>query len=142
MGCQSPPLIFLWVSFFSFCLGTTLSPSGEERDNYEREKKDWLIWVQATCFILAILGIVAKLYTKCQSCCKCCGEWRCLAIGDQEAQIGNTDLVICYLCNKKVLRSEWEKEETDHRSYCAVKSKEHRGEEVKKKKKESLPYLP
>ena len=55
------------------------------------------------------------------------GEWRCWANGDQEAQIGNADLVICYLCNKKVLRSEWEKEETDHRSYCAVKSKEHRG---------------
>ena len=94
-----------------------------------------MIWVQATCFILAILGLVAKLYTKCQSCCaevccECCGQWRRLAIGDQEAQIGNADLVICYLCNKKVLRTEWEKEEDDHRSYCAVKSKDNRGEEV------------
>ena len=79
------------------------------------------------------LTFVPLSYTKCQSCCKCCVGWRCLTIGDQEAQIGNTDLVICYLCNKKVLRSEWEKEETDHRSYCAVKSKENRGENIKKK---------
>ena len=107
---------------------STLS-SFEEKDKYEREKKDWLIWVQVTCLILATLGIVAKLYNKCQGCCKCCSEWRlCFAHGDEEVQIGSGDMVICYLCNKKVLRSEWEKEETDHRSYCAVKSKENRGE--------------
>ena len=57
--------------------------------------------------------------------------WTCS--GNEEAQIG-PDLVICYLCNKKVLRSEWEKVETDamgdHRSYCAVKTKEHRGRDI------------
>ena len=39
----------------------------------------------------------------------------------------NSDIVICYLCNKKVAYNEWVKQETGHRSYCAVKSKEHRG---------------
>ena len=74
--------------------GTTLSPS-EEAANYEREKKDWLIWVQAACIILATLGLLAKLYTKCQESCKCCNEWQCLAScsGNEEAQIG-PDLVI------------------------------------------------
>ena len=122
------------VGVYLCYLGTTLSPN-EEAYNYEREKKDWLIWVQAACLILATLGLLAKLYTKCQESCKCCNEWQCLAScsGNEEAQIGS-DLVICYLCNKKVLRSEWEKVETDamgdHRSYCAVKTKEHRGREI------------
>ena len=89
----------------------------------DENKKGWLIWVQITCLILATFGLFAKLYTKCKSCCKCCVDWRCVG-GEEEM---NSDIVICYLCNKKVPYNEWVKQETGHRSYCAVKSKEHRG---------------
>ena len=101
------------------------------------------MWVQMSCLILATLGLFAKLYSKCKSCCQCCIDWRC-AGGDEEQQL-NSDTVICYLCNKKskkknrfddivhcfivsilVSGNEWVKQETGHRSYCAVKSKEHR----------------
>ena len=46
---------FVLLKLCYLYLGTTLSPS-EEAANYEREKKDWLIWVQAACIILATLG--------------------------------------------------------------------------------------
>ena len=62
-------------------------------------KKGWLIWVQMACLILATLGLFAKLYSKCKSCCQCCIDWRC-AGGDEEQQL-NSDTIICYLCNKK-----------------------------------------
>ena len=103
----------------------------------EIEKKGWLLWVQIGCLILAILGVLAKLFRKCQECCPtshqprsgCC-QWRgcCRRRSlDEEAAEFGADLIICYLCNKKVEKAEWAKLETGHRSYCAVKSKEHRG---------------
>ena len=66
-------------------------------------KKGWLIWVQMACLILATLGLFAKLYSKCKSCCQCCIDWRC-AGGDEEQQL-NSDTIICYLCNKKSKKS-------------------------------------
>ena len=41
--------------------------------------------------------------------------------------VHNEEIVICYLCNKKVSVAQWNDRETGHRGYCAVKSKNHRG---------------
>ena len=43
--------------------------------------------------------------------------------------------VLCYLCNRKVPISEWNNSETGHRRYCAVRSKDNRGN------KQNLKYM-
>ena len=122
--CQSWPIFF---SDSSDVLQAEHEAKTEENSPEDENKKGWLIWVQMACLILATLGLVAKLYEKCKNSCggKCCLDWKCVGGGDEEQQL-NSDIVVCYLCNKKVSSSEWVKEETGHRSYCAVKSKEHR----------------
>lgn len=121
-------MCYIWaLKMFTKVAELTTIESRDQNDNDDDdiERKGWLLWVQISCLVLAALGLVAKVYSKCKDCCKCCTEWHCNQ-RDEEEQIGS-EMVICYLCNKKVARSEWEKQETGHRSYCAVKSKEHRG---------------
>ena len=111
----------------------------EATADISEEQRGWLVWIQLGCLALAVCGIAVKLYGKCKDSCEptCHAifpKWRGRGRGlttsasidlVEDAPDGN---VLCYLCNKRVPREEWNnKEESGHRSYCAVKSKTHRG---------------
>ena len=126
---SSTSVFIMILPFLLVFIVTTASAGGvgqqDQAPSQQPPKKEWLTWVQVSCLTLAGMGIMAKLYAKCKNCWEghCCLE--CQRPGDEEA--GQPGWVICYLCNKKVPRSEWENQETGHRNYCAVKSKENRG---------------
>ena len=109
--------------------------STEPSSTNDDDERWWMVWVQLACLVLAAFGIMAKMFKKFKSCCKSCVDTLCVERGragqpnqeEEMSTVHNEEIVICYLCNKKVSVAQWNDRETGHRSYCAVKSKNHRG---------------
>ena len=78
----------------------------------------WPILIQILLISVVIIGAALKSCTVCQ---------RCIRDSDAVDPEAGEPTVACYLCHKKVAASKWNDNETGHRKYCAVKSKEHRG---------------
>ena len=119
----------------NFFLANQTEISTEPSSTNDDDERWWMVWVQLACLVLAAFGIMAKMFKKFKSCCKSCVDTLCVERGragqpnqeEEMSTVHNEEIVICYLCNKKVSVAQWNDRETGHRSYCAVKSKNHRG---------------
>ena len=122
---------FSTISFLANQTEISTEPSSTNDD----DERWWMVWVQLACLVLAAFGIMAKMFKKFKSCCKSCVDTLCVERGragqpnqeEEMSTVHNEEIVICYLCNKKVSVAQWNDRETGHRGYCAVKSKNHRG---------------
>ena len=134
-------LLYIYTKSFirkvinNFFLANQTEISTEPSSTNDDDERWWMVWVQLACLVLAAFGIMAKMFKKFKSCCKSCVDTLCVERGragqpnqeEEMSTVHNEEIVICYLCNKKVSVAQWNDRETGHRGYCAVKSKNHRG---------------
>ena len=89
--------------------------------------------IQMSVFMLVLVYICGKLWTRCKEQWECYCPYSCCRNNSNTAdESDDVDVeggeILCYLCNRKVPASEWNTSDTGHRVFCAMRSKDNRGE--------------